>query len=144
MAKRKKGVGAIEGTTEIIKDVVSLGVGVVGGSYVNKIGLKIPIFPQYAGPAANLAIGIALKKLVKNPMLDNVGNGMIAAAFLNVALGFGIGATHTNPTSYVNGTDEAMIAAYKARKAVNGSIINGSIINGLLDDNAVQQDTDLV
>lgn len=141
MAKRKKGVGAIEGTTEIIKDVVSLGVGVVGGSYVNKIALKSPIFPQYAGPAANLAIGIALKKLVKNPMLENVGNGMIAAAFLNVALGFGIGSTHTN---YVNGTDEAMIEAYKARKAVNGSIINGSIINGLLDDNAVQQDTDLV
>lgn len=137
--KRKRGIGAIAGGAEIIKDSAALIVGGLGGTYVNKFGAMSPILPSYAGPIANVVIGVALKKMVKNDLIANVGNGMIVVAGLYLLNGFGI-----NGGEFVNG-DDAMIAAYKARKAVNGNqpIINGSIVNGLISDNAVQSDNDL-
>jgi hypothetical protein len=128
MAKRKKGMGAIETTTEVLKDGVALGLGGVGAVYINKFGSMSPILPAYAGSIVNIAIGVALKKLVNNSMVDNIGNGMIAVAIVNLASGFGING------EFINGTDANMAyAAYNNRMG----------IKGLIKDNAVQSDLDL-
>lgn len=146
MTKRRKGIHGLAKVGDTATNVFALGIGGIGGNYVNKFGTYSPVLPNQAGPIANIVAGAIIDMMFgggKGGFASNIGKGMVAVGFGGLAHSMGIGGNE-----FVNGTDSdaEMIANYRRQKMVNANsdgYINGDIINGLIKDNAVQADDDL-
>lgn len=98
--RRSSSMGAVAG--DMLMTVGGLAAGAIAAKQLNKV-LK---FDAKILAAGKVALGIALPKMVKNPFMANVGNGMIAVGATELVGAFVPALAGTDDVVLLSGLDE--------------------------------------